>query len=361
MINVTKTFLPDIDLYIEYLKKIWISEQITNNGQLYIELTEKLRAYLGCNDIQLLANGTLSLQLAIKSLGLKNEIITTPYSYVATVNSILWEGCTPIFADIDSETFCIDPLKIELLITDKTTAILATHVYGNPCNISAIENIAKIHNLKVIYDASHAFGVTLNGESILNYGDCSTLSFHATKLFHTGEGGAVVTKSKELSDTIYLMSKFGHIGEDEYIDIGINAKMTELHAAIGLAVLPSIDSIIARRRDVSIQYDQALRSLPIEKPKIANGVKYNYSYYPVVFNSPEDMRRVRGALLRHDINPRRYFYPSLNLLPFLSEESRQKCPISESIANRVLCLPLYYDLEKLEINLIATIIANELK
>lgn len=299
-------------------------------------------------NIQLLSNGTLALQLAIKSLELKREIITTPYSYVATTNAIVWEGCTPIFVDIDPKTFCINPELIEIAITEHTTAILTTHVYGYPCDVKRIQEIADKHGLKVIYDAAHAFGVRLHGESLLNHGDCSTLSFHATKLFHTAEGGAIISNST-LSDRIAVMCKFGHIGEDEYLDIGINAKMSELHAAMGLAVLKKVPEIIAERRKRAEWYDEMLDGLDLVRPKVVVGLEYNYAYYPVVFSSYQRMMAARKALQAEGICPQRYFYPSLNTLPFLPQAQQKTCLVSESIALRVLALPLYPMLDLVDV------------
>lgn len=360
MINVTKTYLPPIEDYKTYIEQIWQSGQITNNGPLDRELTKQLKEYLGVANLEYIANGTLSLQLAIKALGLKGEIITTPYSYVATTNAILWEGCKPVFVDIDERTFCIDPEKIEEAITEQTSAVLATHVYGYPCDVERIERIAKKHNLKVVYDAAHAFGVKLNGKSLVNHGDISTLSFHATKIFHTAEGGAIVCKDEEISKKIFLMKKFGHIGEDEYLDIGINAKNSEFHAAMGLCVLPKVESIINERKLLSDRYDELLAACDIRKLSAVDGLERNYAYYPVVFESNEQMMMVRNALLAQDIVPRRYFYPSLNTLPFLNDEQKASCPISESISSRVLCLPLFVGLSGKEQNTIASTVKNSI-
>lgn len=355
-INVTKTHLPEIDIYIGHLHRIWKSSQITNGGKLCRELQNQLRDYLGVPHIELLCNGTLALQLSIKALNLKGEIITTPYSYVATTNAILWEGCDPIFADICPKTFCIDPKKIEESITPRTSAILATHVYGYPCDVIRIKEIADKHGLKVIYDAAHAFGVSFKGSSLLTHGDCSTLSFHATKLFHTGEGGAVVTSNPELSKRISLMSKFGHLGEDDYFDVGINAKMSELHAAMGISVLPSVRTLIEDRRRSSICYDELLQSSSLTMPSQDGNLDYNYAYYPVLFSNHEAMMKARLALMEQSIIPRRYFHPSLNTLPFLQPHLRVSCPVSESIASRVLCLPLFAGMDPEDIRRICTII-----
>jgi dTDP-4-amino-4,6-dideoxygalactose transaminase len=361
MIPVTNAYLPPIDDYVDYLRKIWENGWLTNNGKLSKELNEKLCEYLGVTHLSLLANGTLALQLAIKALELKGEIITTPYSYVATTSAILWEGCDPVFVDIEDNTFCINADLIEAAITERTSAILATHVYGYPCNIAKIDQLARKHNLRVIYDAAHAFGVRLNGQSITGYGDISALSFHATKLFHTAEGGALVCKEDTLVDRIVLMSNFGHIGEDDYFEVGINAKMSELHAAMGLAVLPKVNEIIARRKMCSEQYTSLLSGLPLRLQYIPPGLEYNYAYYPVIFGSHDTMMRVRQALTDNNIGPRRYFYPSLNSLPFLKSDLKSVCPVSEAISSRVLCLPLYAGLQKKEIEFICNIVGQSMR
>ena len=352
MITVTKTYIPPLEKFTSYLEKIWQTNQLTNNGPLCRQLAENVASFLGVSNLELVSNGTLALQLAIKALDLKGEIITTPYSYVATTTSILWEGCEPVFVDIENHTFCINPDLIEAAITEKTSAILATHVYGYPCNVVDIQKIADKHNLKVIYDAAHAFGVKLFGESLLLHGDCSTLSFHATKLFHTAEGGAVVCKDTKVSKRVFLMKKFGHIGEDDYLDIGINAKMSELHAAMGLCVLPKVHEIILFRKECSGWYDEQLKDCMLQRPVPPVGLEYNYAYYPVIFTTHEIMMRVRQALLDNGIGPRRYFYPSLNTLPYLKLELKRSCPISEAVSSRVLCLPLYVGLSKGEVEII---------
>ena len=358
MIPVTRTTLPDLEEYQAYLQQIWQSGQLTNNGALSRQLQAEVMTFLGAKNLTLVSNGTLALQLAIKALELQGEIITTPYSYVATTNTILWEGCTPVFVDVDSESFCINPNLIEAAITERTTGILATHVYGYPCDVSRIQEIADRHHLKVIYDAAHAFGVRLHGESLLNRGDCSTLSFHATKLFHTAEGGGIVCRDTAIAERISLMSKFGHIGEDEYLDLGINAKISELHAAMGLAVLPKVTEIITARRQCSAWYDELLYGLGLQRPRMIEGLEYNYAYYPIIFKTHQTMMAVREALQKQDIFPRRYFYPSLNTLSFLHESLRCSCPVSESLALRVLSLPLYTTLSRRDAEMIAACIKS---
>ncbi len=356
MINVTKTFLPPRKEYQAYLKGVWKREWITNNGELVKTLEADLKQYLGIKNLWFTSNGTVPIQLAIKALGLKGEIITTPFSYVATSNAILWENCKPVFVDIRTDDFCIDTDKIEAKITPKTEAILATHVYGFPCDVSIIEKIAKKHNLKVIYDAAHAFGVELNGQSLLNYGDISTCSFHATKVFHTVEGGAIIVKEDLLSEKIYWQRMFGHKG-DIYKYLGINAKNSEMHAAMGLCILPKVKNIIGKRKELSQYYDSLLNWEILFKPNSSHNINYNFAYFPVLFQTEKQLENAVEALNKIEIYPRRYFYPSLNKLPFVNGDD---CPISESISPRVLSLPLFYDLSKRNIKLIASIINNSL-
>ena len=361
IIPVTKSYIPPLDEYNSYLKHIWKDGYLTNNGSLCRRLADDVASFLCVPHLELVANGTLAIQLAIKALGLQGEIITTPYSYVATTSSILWEGCEPIFVDIETDTFCINPDLIEAAITKKTSAILATHVYGYPCDVVKIQQLADQYNLKIIYDAAHAFGVKLFGESLLVHGDCSALSFHATKLFHTAEGGAVVCKDSEVIKRIFLMKKFGHIGEEDYLDIGINAKMSELHAAMGLCVLPKVGDIIASRKECSAWYDKQLEGCSLQRPVPPVGFEYNYAFYPVIFSSHHVMIRVRQALLDNGIGPRRYFYPSLNTLPYLRQELKRACPVSEGISSRVLCLPLFMGLQKEEVEFICNIVKQSMQ
>lgn len=356
-VNVTKTFLPPLEEYQKLLGEVWNSGQLTNYGDKSIELQEKLRAHLGVKHLQLVNNGTIAIQLAIKALGISGEVITTPFSYVATVSSIVWENCTPVFVDINTRNFCLDADKIESAITEKTTAILATHVYGNACDVEKIKRIADRHGLKVIYDAAHAFDVELDGTSILNHGDISTLSFHATKVFHTGEGGAVVTNDDELAFKLQYLGNFGHNGTEDFWGLGVNAKVSEFHAAMGLCVLPNMAHIIDQRRLTVEAYDskfeghEAIYRIPIPK-----NVKHNFSYYPIVLRSEDSLLRVRTALNAQNIFPRRYFYPSLNKLPYLNGPIHM--PIAEDISRRVLCLPLSADVDLETTQLIADIIVQ---
>ena len=357
MINVTKAYLPPYNEYEAILKRAWDKSWLTNHGELVIELEQKLKEYLDVQHLLFTCNGTVVLQMALKVLGITKEVITAPFSYVATTNAILWEGCTPVFVDIDPQTFCIDANKIEAAITPNTQAILATHVYGIPCNVEAIEAIAKKHQLKVIYDGAHAFGVQYNGRSLLSYGDISTCSFHATKVFHTVEGGCIIANDDTVNQQLMLYRSFGHIGDD-YYSLGINAKNSEFHAAMGLAVLPYLKEIIETRKAVSNLYNLLLpQAIRVLQHDLA-GLHYNYAYYAVLFESESIMLRVKDALQKEDINTRRYFYPSLNTLPFV--HGAQSCPVSEDRSKRVLCLPLYADLKEEEVSLICSIIKSAL-
>lgn len=356
MINVTKTFLPPINEYIEYLEKIWESNWITNQGPLSEKLESRLKDFLNVDNLLLVSNGTIALQLAIKALALKGEIITTPYSYVATTNSILWENCTPVFCDIENKTFCIDADLIESKITDNTSAIMATHVYGFPCDVEKIKSVADKHNLKIIYDGAHAFGVKFKNESLLNFGDISTVSFHATKLFHTIEGGAVICKDEKISEKIFLYRAFGHL-DDEYYSVGINGRTSEFNAAMGLCNLPRINDFILERKNINLLYRDSLSGTGLEFPSVPEGIEYNYSYFPVLFKSESMMFEMKNKLLENGINARRYFYPSLNKLPYLNTES---CPVSERTASRVLCLPVFNGLSSANIKFVSEIIKNNI-
>ena len=347
MINVTKTYLPPFEEYTAVLKRAWNKAWITNNGELVQELEAKLKTYLGVQNLLFTNNGTLPLQMALKVLNITKEVITTPFSYVATTNVILWEGCQPVFVDIDPTTFCIDASKIEAAITPNTQAILATHVYGIACDVETIEAIAKKHQPKVIYDAAHAFGCTYKGRSLLNYGDISTCSFHATKLFHTVEGGCIIANDAAINRQLMLYRQFGH-EYDDYFSIGVNGKNSEFHAAMGLCVLPEMENIIANRKNITAQYDTDLSGI-VKRPVIKAALEYNYSYYPILFESENQLLQVMENLKQQNISGRRYFYPSLNELPYLQ---KQACPVSEDISRRVLCLPLYVGLLPEEIEMI---------
>ena len=355
MINVTKTFFPPIVDYQKQIQRIWDNQWLTNRGSLVLELEEKLSEYLALQQSKMIVmnNGTIPLQIALKLLGKGGEIITTPFSYVATTAAIVWENCTPVFVDIHPDYLTIDETKIEAAITDKTTCILATHVFGNPCNIEAIEAIAIKHNLKVIYDAAHCFGVNYKGKSIFEYGDISTSSFHATKLFHTGEGGALFTKDPELFHKCFYSHTFGHLGPLDYHGVGINGKISELQAAMGLTVLTHMKLIIQERKKVVDFYITNLNFGKIRTFQLEENTSWNYSYYPVIFESEDILIQVQQILNSNDIYPRRYFYPSLNKIEYVNGEFM---PVSESIAERIMCLPLYVGLSEKDLYEIVNLI-----
>lgn len=354
MIPVTKPFSPPIAEYKQLLEGVWERNWFTNNGPLVNELELKLKTHLDLPHILFLNNGTIALQIAIKALQLKGEIITTPFSYVATTSSIVWEGCKPVFVDIDPETLNIDSDKIEEAITSDTSAILATHVYGNPCNIDAIQKIADKHKLKVIYDAAHCFGTLYGGKSIFAYGDISTTSFHSTKLFHTIEGGAVFTLNPEILKRMSYMRNFGHEGTEDFAEVGINGKNSEFHAAMGLCNLKYIEEIKESRRRQSERYSERLINNSIKFIKINPLCSFNYAYYPIILENEQLLQKVIKELEGNLIKPRRYFYPSLNTVPIY--KTGKTLEISEDIAKRVLCLPLYYSLSFEEIDYISRIL-----
>ena len=352
-IFVTKSFLPRKEEYMSYVEQIYANGQLTNQGPLLRELEEKLSSYLNVKNFQYVTNGTIALQIALKALGIEDgEVITTPFSYVATTSSILWERCKPVFIDIEPDNFTIDTTKIEEKITSKTRAIMPVHVFGYACDVDEIQMIANKHGLKVIYDAAHAFGSKFNGKSLLSYGDISTCSFHATKLFHTIEGGACIVNDDEVSKKLELIKKFGHLG-DEHISLGINAKQSEFNAAMGLANFPYIDEIIEKRKQICELYDEHLQGV-VQRPRKQEGLEYNYAYYPVLFKNEEELLRVFETLNKEDIYPRRYFYPSLNTLTYLN--NYQPCPISEDICSRIACLPLYPMMNTQTVNWISKIV-----
>jgi dTDP-4-amino-4,6-dideoxygalactose transaminase len=355
MIPVTKPFLPPIEKYQEKVNGIWQRAWLTNNGPLVNDLELSLKKYLNLKHLLYTNNGTIAIQIAIKALDLKGEIITTPFSYVATTSSIVWEGCTPVFVDVDPESLNINPRLIEAAITDKTSAILATHVYGNPCDVDAIAQIAKKYNLKVIYDGAHAFGTKVQGNSLFEYGDITTTSFHATKLFHTIEGGAVFSNDPETIARMAFHRNFGHDGPEKFAMVGINGKNSEFHAAMGLVNLEYIDSILEQRKKMSHLYDSLLfPQLNAYRPKIYDQTDYNCSYYPIVFNDEAQFHKTLTELNIANIFPRRYFYPSLDRIPYVKEDP--SLVHSHSISERVMCLPLFYTLSEEEVQLIARLI-----
>lgn len=353
MIPVTKPFLPNQENFQNYVNSIWERQWLTNNGPLVNDLEMKLKQFLDMKHLLYVSNGTVALQIAIKALELKGEIITTPFSFVATTNSILWQGCKPIYVDIDAKTFNIDPKKIEAAITPNTSAILATHVYGNPCDIDAIQALAKKYDLKVIYDAAHCFGVKYKNKSVFEYGDISTTSFHATKLFHTIEGGAVFTKKAELLKRMALLRNFGYSGVDKFSTAGINAKNSEFHAAMGLCNLEHIDEILEQRKILYKHYTDRLGKVKAKFQVIGKNADYNYAYFPLLFDTEELMQACLAKLELSKIYCRRYFYPSLSSLPYVDKMSM---PVCDSIVKRIICLPLYHTLTYPDLDLICRII-----
>ncbi|MBE0469892.1 MAG: DegT/DnrJ/EryC1/StrS family aminotransferase [Methyloprofundus sp.] len=362
MTPVTKAYLPNKDKYKAYVDRIYETAWLTNNGSLLQELERRLKDHLGVKHLILVANGSLALQLAYKALDLKGEVITTPFSFAATTSTLAWEGLTPVFADIDKESFNLNPSNIEDLVNERTSAIVPVHVFGNPCQVEAIQAIADKHNLKVVYDAAHAFGADYTDQhghtqSVLNYGDISTISFHATKLFHTIEGGAVITNDDELAKKIRLLINFGISSPTTIESVGTNAKMNEFEAAMGLCVLDEIDTIKTERQRIWQTYQKELAGL-VEfqqwNPKSQN----NNAYAPVLFASEAQLLQVEAKLKENNILARRYFYPSLDTLDYL--QNNQACLISRDIASRILCLPIYPGLAQAQQNTICGIIRQQI-
>lgn len=331
------------------LEGVWERGIMTHNGPLVQRFEKEVADFLGLKNMVSVTNGTIAIQMAIKALGLKGEIITTPFTFIATVSSIIWEGCTPVFVDIDLETLNIDPAKIEEKITEQTCAILPVHVFGNPCDIERIAEIAQLHNLKVIYDAAHAVGVNYNGKSLFEYGDISTTSFHATKMLNTAEGGACFAVDDSLHEKLKRLRFFGFDNGKDVVDDGTNGKMTEVHAAIGIANLKLLQSALDDRKEKYLLYKELLSCHPELKFQRINQ-DCNYSYFPVIFPTEEVLLSIEHKLNQNGIFPRRYFYPSVNT--FMKQLSYVEMPISEDISKRILCLPLYYSLSKDEIRMI---------
>jgi len=349
-IYVTMPSLAPLEEYSGLLQKVWESGILTHNGPLVQKFERELCSALKLNNIVAVTNGTIALQMAIKALRLKGEIITTPFTWIATISSIIWEGCIPVFADINPETLNIDPNKIEEKITKKTSAIIPVHVFGNPCNVPEIEEIAKQNNLKIIYDAAHAVGSNVKGKSILEFGDISATSFHATKLLNTAEGGGIVTNDVELHAKLKRIRFFGHNDNKEVIEDGFNGKMTEVHAALGLANLKYFKSVLQDRKEKYLYYRENLEKLGSYYFQKSEFGEQNYSYFPVIFEREKDLLKKETILNRKNIFPRRYFYPSVNVYRKILKPSN--LPISEDISKRIMCLPLYFNLSYEEIDLI---------
>jgi dTDP-4-amino-4,6-dideoxygalactose transaminase len=362
---VTQPFLPPLEEFIPYLQKIWDSRVLTNLGPFHREFETKLCAYLGIEHVNLFANGTIALIVALQALRVTGEVITTPFSFVATAHALLWNGIRPRFVDIDPLTLNLDPTKIEAAITPQTTAILAVHCYGRPCNVEAIQRIADIYNLKVIYDAAHAFGVQDSQGSILRHGDLSVLSFHATKVFNTFEGGAIVCHDPKMKQRIDYLKNFGFADEVTVVAPGINGKMSEFNAALGLLQLAYVDKAIAQRAEIDRMYRSLLGAVNgIRCLGYEEGITPNFAYFPVLVEDQYPLTRdmLYQKLKQHRIHARRYFYPLISNFPMyrsLPSAGRDNLPVANVIAERVLCLPIYPGLEKEEVKFIASLIAQE--
>jgi dTDP-4-amino-4,6-dideoxygalactose transaminase len=354
-IFVTRSIAPDFQEYGKYVEQIFATRHMTNDGDYARRLEKELITSLNLSYLALCSNGTQALQLALHAASIAGKkVITTPFSYVASVSALLWTGCTPVFADIDEETLCIDPKKVADAITPDIHGILPVHIYGNICDVESMEKLGNDAELPVIYDAAQSFGSEYRGRSVLDYGDFATCSFHATKVFHTGEGGAVVTHAEDALAALRLLRTCGHAG-DTHIRPGTNSKLSEFHAAIGLCLLDKVADNIAARKKVSAIYDALLPDRGIRRPVLRLGLTYNYAYYPVIFDSEKILLRGMKAMQQEKIFPRRYFFPALNTLPYLPLP-KQSCPVAESVARRVLCLPLYAELEEKTVERIAAII-----
>lgn len=353
-IPVTRPFLPPSDLYKQYIQGTFDRNWLTNDGELVQELQMKLENRLEVPELLYVSNGTIALQLAIKALQLTGEVITTPFTFIATASSLAWEGCKPVFVDIEKENFNLDPDAIEAAITPETTGIVATHCFGWPCRVDAISNIAKKHGLKVIYDGAHAFGTSFHGESIFKFGDLTTCSFHATKLYHTVEGGSISGSDPEVMQNLRWMRNFGHLDHERFATVGINAKNSEVHAAMGLSNFYYIDDILTRRRGQARAYAAFLKGADLMHLNPENK-DWNCSYFPIVLRSERECLALIEELKSYNIQPRRYFYPSLNKV---NNWSTASCPNAEEIASRVLCLPMYYDLKLRDVQRIADIIRS---
>lgn len=358
-ITVTRPTLPPFEEYVGLLRGIWARNHLTNAGPLVVELERQLAAYLGVKHCLFVSNGTIALQLAFRATELTGEVVTTPFSYVATTSSIAWEGCTPVFADVEPDTLTLSAASVEDVLTPRTSALVATHVYGNPCEVEGLAALAHRHGLRVIYDAAHCFGAQYDGRALSAYGDAATLSFHATKLFHTVEGGAVVTNDDEIARRVAYLRNFGHAGYEAFQGIGINGKNSELHAAMGLCLLPRVPEIIAERRAISVRYDSLLLGhAEITRPRIRSGTTYNYAYYPILLPSDADVRAVQAHLEANGVLARRYFHPSLSgALPYVAPGN---VPVARDAADRVLCLPLFTGMMPSQVERVAQLVSGAL-
>lgn len=363
-ITVTSPLLPELDGFIPMLKDIWDRKWLTNNGYYHRELEKALAEYLGVQYISLFTNGTLPLITALQAMRISGEVITTPYSFVATTHSIWWNGLKPVFVDVDEATGNIDPEKIEAAITPHTTAIMPVHVYGTPCNMKRIQEIADIYGLKIIYDAAHAFGVTQNGESVLKAGDMSTLSFHATKVYNTIEGGALVCHDEATKKRIDYLKNFGFAGETTVVAPGINSKMDEIRSAYGLLNLKQVDDAIAKRKAVAEKYREALKDIPgIRYLQDVEGVRHNYAYFPIFISEEYGLSRdeLYAKLQEHNIYGRRYFYPLISTFSAykgLDSANPANLPVAHKLADQVLCLPMFAGLDDEGVNRVIDVVTK---
>ena len=363
-IFVTQPYLPSLSEFVPYLEKIWDSHVLTNGGPMHQQLERALGEYLGVEHIALFNNGTVALLTALQALRISGEVITTPYSFVATAHSLLWNGLKPVFVDIDPVTLNMDPAKIEAAITPQTTAIMPVHCYGTPCDVDAIQKIADIYNLKVIYDAAHAFGVCRDDGSILRHGDLSVLSFHATKVFNTFEGGAIVCPDVKTKQRIDQLKNFGFVDEVTVVAPGINGKMSEINAAFGLLQLQHMNKVMARRRDIDARYRQGLKGIKgLQVVDESSATTANYSYFPILINGDYPISRdaLYQCLKDHGVFARRYFYPLISEFPMyrgLPSAKPSNLPVATDIANRVLCLPIYPALSDLDVTRIVALLEN---
>jgi len=356
-IFVTEPLIPPFDEYTRLLREIWDNKIFTHNGPLVKRFEDEISKKLKIKNFITTTNGTTALQIAIKSLGLKGEVITTPFSWIATISAIKCEGCSPVFCDIDPGTFNIDPHKIEKYISDKTVAIVPVHTFGNPCDINEIELIAKKHNLKVIYDAAHSIGSTFKNKSILEYGDISATSLHCTKLINTAEGGGCITTDIEIYEKIKRIRFFGHDENRNIVEDGLNGKMTEIHAALGLANLKYYEEVLQDRKEKYKYYKKQLTISDQFSFQVTKHGEQNYSYFPIIFKSENNLLKAEKSLKKNNIYPRRYFYPSLNT--FEKTVKSVNMPISFDISKRILCLPLYWRLNFQNIDKIIKILLDE--
>jgi dTDP-4-amino-4,6-dideoxygalactose transaminase len=353
-IYVTQPSLAPLNEFTELLQGVWDNGILTHNGPLVQRLENEIANKLNLKHFITVTNGTIAIQMAIKALELKGEIITTPFTWVATLSAIQWEGCKPVFCDIEADTLNIDPKKIEAKITDKTVAIMPVHVFGNPCDVEAIEAIAKKHGLKVIYDAAHAIGSLYKGKSLLEYGDVAATSLHATKLLNTAEGGGCITTDEKLYEKIKRIRFFGYDDKKEIVEEGFNGKITEIHAALGLANLKYHDDVLEDRKNKYFKYKEALGKLPYVTFQALNLGEPNYSYFPIIFDTEERLLKVEAALNEQKIYPRRYFYPAVNTLEAIVPYVQMA--VAEDVAKRILCLPLYMNLDIKDVDRIVEII-----